>query len=206
MLSFFSGLLQRQTEWGILAQSWRLPWLFRHWCCRWHWIQVSWKKFHLSRQHKLFCRSLSIFPFCSNCSLEEADYDDGGDKIEEEESAVKFHVEVPAHIWHNTKIRSDIAYSFVFDRSYSSKACHLRCLPSSRPSMTSATRAAWRRPAPQSSLPTSTEATPLLKRQMRLRVRSTCFFIFHAHILFWGPGKIIFTFFTRWKSWECSLV
>ena len=32
---------------------------------------------------------------CSNCSLEDADYDDGGDKIVEEESSVKFHLEVP---------------------------------------------------------------------------------------------------------------
>ena len=31
----------------------------------------------------------------SNCSLEDADYDDGGDKIVEEESSVKFHLEVP---------------------------------------------------------------------------------------------------------------
>ena len=41
-----------------------------------------------------------IFPanafFFSNCSVLEADYDDGGDKIEEEESAVKFHLEVKA--------------------------------------------------------------------------------------------------------------
>ena len=35
-----------------------------------------------------------FFLFFSNCSLLEADYDDGGDKIEEEESAVKFHLEV----------------------------------------------------------------------------------------------------------------
>ena len=34
------------------------------------------------------------FLFFSNCSVLEADYDDGGDKIEEEESAVKFHLEV----------------------------------------------------------------------------------------------------------------
>ena len=34
---------------------------------------------------------------CSNCSLEDADYDDGGDKIVEEESSVKFHLEVPPY-------------------------------------------------------------------------------------------------------------
>ena len=37
-----------------------------------------------------------IFLIFSNCSVLEADYDDGGDKIEEEESAVKFHLEVQA--------------------------------------------------------------------------------------------------------------
>lgn len=41
---------------------------------------------------------VNAFHVSSNCSLEEADYDDGGDKIEEEESAVKFHVEVPINI------------------------------------------------------------------------------------------------------------